>query len=168
MPKRSVPFLHTEHQENRGTWWLSVVYYLTFFNILKISLLVAGLQSGFTVKPRTIVNYWHPIHYKIKGLYTCKPLLNFQNNYEQRWPFSTRWTKPTNMPSPGGCRPPKKPDTRILSGSLWEPLLWFTAIPEWSIIPSIPGTRRRVPFGDKRESSLKKPVKWHSPFSIFG
>ena len=50
---------------------------LPFCNILIISMLVVGLQTGFTVKPGSMVNYWYPIHYKIKGLYTCKPPFKF-------------------------------------------------------------------------------------------
>ena len=50
---------------------------LRFYNILILSALIEGLQKEFTVKPGQMLNYCKSIYYKIKGLYTCKPLFKF-------------------------------------------------------------------------------------------
>ena len=54
-------------------------YYLVFYfyNVLIVNILISGLQMEFTVHPDCLLNYWHSIYYKIKGIYNCKPPFKF-------------------------------------------------------------------------------------------
>jgi len=52
-----------------------LVFY--FYNVLIVNILIMGLQMEFTVHPDCLLNYWHSIYYKIKGIYNCKPPFKF-------------------------------------------------------------------------------------------